>query len=635
MKLVTQSKFLLGTCLAATLSVVLLLTVGGRSAELNDGTSKDAFYPVPEWAKNAIWYQIFPERFRNGDQGNDPMRNDLIGSWPHYSPQGWQPSPWTSDWYKLQQWEQTDDKGFYVHVQNRRYGGDLQGVFDRLDYLQQLGITALYFNPLFESPSLHKYDATLYHHIDNNFGPDPAGDRAIWAKENPADPATWQWTSADKLFLRLIQEAHKRGMKVIIDGVFNHVGMTFWAFEDVKKNGAKSKHKDWFTIKRWDDPKTQENEFDYEGWFGVRELPEVREDENGLVKGPREHVHAIAKRWMDPNGDGNPEDGIDGWRLDVAEMVNKNFWRDFRRWVRAINPEAYLTGEVWWEDWNNEKMFNAAPWLQGDVFDAVMNYRWAREAFRFFSGDKSKITASELAVRLQEQWSEYPSDVNYVLQNLYDSHDTDRFASHILNADALYDKRVGFQDNRQFNVAKPGERERAIQKLMVFFQMTSVGAPMIYYGTEAGMWGADDPDCRKPMVWDDLDYETESVRPFGMASVNDPVKFDSDLYAWYSSFTHYRLEHPALRTGKISFLKTDDENDVLAYHRGSESDNVIVVLNASEQRRDVVIDLPADLAGKRWMMGAGNTTFEIRDNRLVVTLQSRSGLAIHSEQSEQ
>ena len=241
---------------------------------------------VPEWPKHVVWYQVFPERFRNGDPANDPTVEDQLGAWPNERTQGWHISPWTCDWYQSQPWEKMDNKGFYYHVQQRRYGGDLQGVIDKLDYLKSLGIGALYFTPLFQSPSVHKYDATMYHHIDKNFGPDPDGDKKIWAKENPEDPSTWKWTSADRLFLTLLQEAHKRNIKVIIDGVFNHVGTTFWAFEDVRKKQQASKYKDWFTVTRWDDPSTPQNEFDYVGWNGVRDLPEWRQDENGIVHGP-------------------------------------------------------------------------------------------------------------------------------------------------------------------------------------------------------------------------------------------------------------------------------------------------------------------------------------------------------------
>lgn len=606
----------------------LLFLPGSRlSVSPQDGGEED-LSKVPDWAKHAVWYQIFPERFRNGDPANDPQPRDLEGSWPHFVPEGWQVSKWTGDWYQLQPWEQKDGKGFYVHVQHRRYGGDLQGVLEKLDYLQELGVTALYFNPLFESPSLHKYDATMYHHIDNNFGSDPEADRAIWARENPADPSTWQWTSADRLFLRLIQEVHRRGMKIIIDGVFNHVGMTFWAFEDVKKNQERSKYKDWFIIKRWDDPSTPQNEFDYQGWYGVRELPELREDENGIVAGPREHIHAIVKRWMDPNSDGNPKDGIDGWRLDVADMVSVNFWREFRRWVRTINPEAYLTGEVWWEDWQNEKMYNAAPWLQGDVFDAVMNYRWAREAFRFFSDKRNRITASEFVGRLQGQWSEYPTDVNYVLQNLYDSHDTDRLSSHILNTDALYDKHVGVNDNRRYNVAKPGDRERAVQKLMVLFQMASIGAPMIYYGTEAGMWGADDPDCRKPMVWPELQYDVEKSHPFGDSRPQDDNKFNQDLFQWYAKLIHLRNDHPALRTGSFKPILVLDEKDIVAFERTGSGTTLTVVLNNAWTPQQVMIPVSGSQDKHEVVDLISGRTYPMEKNRVSVFLGPKSGVIL-------
>ena len=195
-------------------------------------------YPVPKWAKQVVWYQIFPERFHNGDQGNDPTLDDIKGAWPHNYTSPFQISPWTSDWYKLQPWED-DGEGFYYHAQRRRYGGDLQGVLDKLDYLQELGITAIYFNPLFESPSLHKYDGTTYHHIDDNFGPDPAGDREIMARETPDDPATWQWTSADKLFLKLLDECHRRDIRVIIDGVFQSRGTQFFRVRRFESESGK------------------------------------------------------------------------------------------------------------------------------------------------------------------------------------------------------------------------------------------------------------------------------------------------------------------------------------------------------------------------------------------------------------
>ena len=346
---------------------------------------------VPAWAKEAIWYQIFPERFNNGDKSNDPKPEDMKGAWPYFIPEGWQIHPWTSDWYKLQPWEVKTGKDFYWNSGVRRYGGDIQGILDKLDYLKNLGITAIYINPIFESPSHHKYDASTYHHVDDNFGPDPKADKKIVAKEDPGDPATWQWTTADKLFLKLVSECHKRGMKIILDGVFNHTGTTFWAFQDIVKNQQNSKYKDWYTITSWNDS-SKGKKFAYKGWNGVKDLPEVRkEKEYGLVSGPREYIHSILKRWMDPDNDGNLSKGIDGWRLDVAEMINHNFWKLFRKWVKEINPEAYIVGEIWWDDWKNYKMMDASPWLKGNEFDAVMNYRFARALKDFVINKKDKV----------------------------------------------------------------------------------------------------------------------------------------------------------------------------------------------------------------------------------------------------
>jgi len=581
---------------------------------------------VPSWATNALWYQIFPERFRNGDPSNDPREEDLNGAWPHEVAREWQISRWTGDWYELQPWER-DGKGFYFHVQQRRYGGDLQGVLDKLDYLQELGINAIYFNPLFESPSLHKYDATFYHHIDNNFGPDPEGDRRIWSEENCADPQTWKWTSADRLFLQVISEAHRRNIKIVIDGVFNHVGLTFWAFEDVKRNQEKSRYKDWFIIKRWDDPTTEANEFSYQGWYGVMELPELREDDNGIVTGPREHIHAVVKRWMDPNGDGNPDDGIDGWRLDVADMVSLNFWREFRLWVRAINPETYLVGEVWWEDWQNGKMYNAAPWLQGDAFDAVMNYRWAREAVQFFAGKTTKIPVSEFLLRLASLRNDYPDENNYVLMNLYDSHDTDRLGSRIVNGDLPYDKNVGVNDNRSYNVRKPQPGEIDTQKLMALFQMTYVGAPMIYYGTEAGMWGADDPDCRKPMVWPDYTFDEERSHPFKNDRRADRNGFDQELFRWYAKLIKLRNTHPVLRTGMFEPILTPDTSGVLAFRRAAAGEQCVVVLNNTWITKRISIPILYRQNGELTDL-LSLKKFIVSDGSVTMTIEGKSGIVL-------
>lgn len=574
---------------AVRVMIVTLLISGGVSWSCREEMTTTSTDSVPEWAKQVVWYQIFPERFRNGDPSNDPTVADITGSWPH----GTGPydiSSWTADWYALQDWE-GDTHDFYYHVQRRRYGGDLQGVLEKLDYLQELGVTALYFNPLFESPSLHKYDAATYHHIDDNFGPNPQKDRKVVSSETADDPTTWRWTTADSLFLQLIADCHERDIRVIIDGVFNHVGLNFWAFQDVRKKQQESKYSSWFTIKNWDDPETPENEFDYEGWAGVRELPEIREDENGPVPGMRDYIFASVRRWMDPNGDGDPSEGIDGWRLDVAELVSRSFWRDFRKVVRDINPEAYLVGEVWWEDWRNNEMFDASPWLQGDIFDAVMNYRWTREVIHFFVDEKNKISASEFDRRLAGLRQDYPQDVNYVLMNLLDSHDTDRIASQIVNPDDDFDHRDNPRDNPNYAVRKPTPGERQIQKLIVLFQMTYVGAPTVYYGDEAGMWGADDPDCRKPMVWPEMEFQPESTHPLGKERPADTVQFNEDLFRYYKNLIAIRTENPALQTGNFATLLTDDERDLFVFKRFDDNASLVIALNNSEIPADISVSV--------------------------------------------
>lgn len=545
---------------------------------------------IPSWAKEAIWYQIFPERFSNGDKSNDPKPIDMEGAWPYFVPEGWQVHPWTSDWYKLQPWEVKTEKDFYWNAGVRRYGGDLQGVIDKLDYLKELGISAIYLNPIFEAPSLHKYDATFYHHIDNNFGPDPDGDVKLWKDENPSDASTWKWTSADKLFLTLIEEAHKRGMKIIIDGVFNHTGTQFWAFKDIVKNQQNSKYKDWYTILKWDDPNTSENEFDYAGWYGVKDLPEIREDENGLLKEPSEHIYEIVKRWMDPNNDGDPSDGIDGWRLDVAEQVNHNFWKTFRTWVKDINPDAYIVGEIWWDDWTNYKMMDASPWLKGDQFDAVMNYRFVRALKSFIINKKEQIDAQGLIDSLNTLYVQYPMENNYVMMNLLGSHDVERISSMTVNPDIWYDHNGNPSSNKDFNVRKPNDEERLKQKLITGMQFTLLGAPQIYYGDEAGMWGGDDPDCRKPMVWADMNYVTETTHPFGKERQPDEVKFDQDIFNWYKDFVKIRNDNKVLSHGNVQFQIVDNEKRIICYKREWQGNSIVMIVNNNSSNSEIKFD---------------------------------------------
>ena len=339
----------------------------------------------PEWAGKAIWYQIFPERFYNGDKSNDPAPANInVPPLQMMVPPGWSVTPWTQDWYRLEAWAKNTGKPFNDIAQYRRFGGDLQGVFDKLDYLQDLGITAIFMNPLNDAPSLHKYDARNYHHIDVNFGPDPAGDTKVIAGENPIDPSTWKWTAADKLFLKLVAEVHRRNMRIIMDYSWNHTGVMFWAWQDILKKQEKSPYQSWYDIQSFDNQSTSENEFSYTGWAGVDGLPELKKVdvtttrisgfpyEGTINDGAKQHIFAVTKRWLAPDGD--TAKGIDGFRLDVADQIGLGFWRDFRNVVRSVKPDAYLVGEIWWAKWP-EKLMDPVPYVNKGIFDAVMFYQ--------------------------------------------------------------------------------------------------------------------------------------------------------------------------------------------------------------------------------------------------------------------
>ncbi|GIV58671.1 MAG: alpha-amylase [Rhodothermaceae bacterium] len=564
-------------------SLLLLALILGLAACRTEAPPPAADGAVPAWAADAVWYQIFPERFRNGDPSNDPVRASI--EFPERAPENWHVMPWTADWYARADWERAMGDNFYDSVFHRRYGGDLQGVLDRLGYLDSLGVTALYFNPVFWARSLHKYDGNTYHHIDPYFGPDPEGDLALIATET-SDPATWHWTAADSLFLRLVREVHARGMRLIIDGVFNHTGRDFFAFADLRKNQQNSPYRDWYIVKAFDDPATPEDEFDYEGWWGVKTLPVFADNAEGtdLAPGPKQYVFDATARWMDPNGDGDPSDGIDGWRLDVANEVPVGFWADWNAYVRRLNPEAFTVSEVWEE---------AGDFLREGGFSSTMNYHAFAIPVKGFLIDGT-LPASEFAALLDARRAAFDPARRYAVQNLIDSHDTERVASMIVNAGRYddyikpewfdYDRgeRASPRGDAGYLVRKPNARERDLQRLIALFQMTYVGAPMLYYGTEAGMWGADDPDDRMPMVWPELAYAPQAADPLGRPRTPDPVAFDAELYDFYRAAIHLRRAHPSLCRGDFRVLATDDAAQMLAFARTLEDEMLVVVLNRSD-----------------------------------------------------
>ncbi len=547
-------------------------------------------FRTPDWARDAIWYQIMVDRFRNGDPSNDP---------PHTH-------PWTSDWFELKPYEQVDDQTFYKSaVFLRLYGGDLAGLEQQLDYLQALGVNALYLNPIFEAEGHHKYNATNFLHIDDEFG--VKGDYAkVVEQEDLNDPATWQWTASDKLFLKFIEKAHARGFRVILDGVFNHVGTRHPAFRDVQAKGPDSPYADWFEIKSWEP-------FEYVGWAGHDSLPVFRKNATGLAsENAKLHIFNVTRRWMDPDNDGDPRDGIDGWRLDVPNEVPEAFWVEWRQLVKSINPDAYITGEIW---------DRADLWLDGRHFDAVMNYQFAKAVIPWAMFDQMKLSASEMDRRLTELRLAYPQVATDVMQNLVDSHDTDRLASMARNPDRGYDHENRIQDNGPtYDNGKPTAEQYQRTRLVALVQMTYLGAPMIYYGDEVGMWGADDPTCRKPMLWRDL-------QPYAKPEENHVMR---DHLRFYRDIIALRKSHAALRRGDFETLVADDDQDVWCFLRTAKQERLIVALTPARTAQTVRIPL-SKTGAERWQVrykSGAEARLKQTDDTLEITIPPIGGVVL-------
>lgn len=538
----------------------------------------------PAWAMGAAWYQIFPERFRNGNSLNDPS-----GPGVHLK-------PWNDDWYTItpeedKAWRKRFNiapgapyparKGgdlFHV-VWDRRYGGDLQGVAEKFKYLRELGITAIYLNPIFEAESMHKYDATDYRHIDDNLAT-PAGAGAVGAEfdapDESEDAKTWKWTPADRYFVdEFLPRAHGAGLRVVIDGVFNHTGKSFFAFKDIEENGEKSAYKDWYIC-----------EFDADGklktwvsWFNTGSLPKFRQMENGdLVAPVKEMLFGITRRWMDPNGDGDPSDGIDGWRLDVALDVGLPFWRDWRGLVKGINPDAIIIAEIW---------DDASSVLNGDTFDTQMHYPFSKPVLDWL-GMKPGYTSAQLAAALGPAFDDL-AQTNLIHQNLFGSHDTDRFASMLLNPGREYDQGNRLQDHEYpYKDVRPSPEVYKRSLLGVAMQALYTGAPMIYYGDEVGMWGADDPTDRKPFPWPDKG---------GMKNKDENP--DWDLHKQYTHWLGLRSDSaigPILRYGAVRHLDSGDP-DVFAFERSLNGKRVVAVINRGERPYNAAKFLPGGARG--------------------------------------
>lgn len=444
--------------------------------------TEESFVRPPDWVADAIFYQIFPDRFARSDRLPKPPR--------------------------LEKW----------HAPPTRYGfkgGDLVGVVEHLDYLQDLGITAIYFNPIFKSAANHRYHTYDYYEVDPLLG-------------------------GNQAFYELLNEAHRRGIRIILDGVFNHASRGFFQFHHIMENGPDSPYYDWFLINgfplRAYDESASPN---YAAWWNLPALPKLNTGNPEV----REFLWGVGEYWV--------RQGIDGWRLDVpGEIDDDAFWAEFRRRVRNANPEAYIVGEIWGE---------ARRWVGSGLFDATMNYLFTRTCMGFFLADVlddalteglpyhpvPRLNAAACAANIDEMLGLYPEGNNLAQLNLLDSHDTARFLS------------LARGDERAFLLA-------------VLFQMTYVGAPCIYYGDEVGLQGHKDPDSRRGMIWDERLWNMHILES-------------------YKRCIQLRKERIALRHG--GYRKLHAEGRVFVFGRHHHDRTCIVALNAgrSSARLDIHI----------------------------------------------
>ena len=436
-------------------------------------------FEAPAWVRDAVFYQIFPERFCNGDPANDP---------PIVEPWGTPPT----------------GRSFM--------GGDLQGILDKVDYLADLGVTALYLTPIFESASNHKYDTIDYFTIDPHFG----------------DVA---------LLRRLVDTCHTRGIRVILDAVFNHCSNQHPFFVDVREKGKASRYWDWFHIKKWPIPdrftKAKEALQWYECWWGFHSLPQL----NYRNPEVEEYFLHVAQFWL-------REANTDGWRLDVPNEVVQSFWPKFRRAVKKVNPEAYIVGEIW---------DDATPWLQGDQFDAVMNYRFQKALLGYFADEK--LDTKTLDHTLRQIMLDYPEQATAVMLNLLGSHDTARLMTAALNSGTGVSPVTAVES----------------LKLMATLQFTFEGAPCIYYGDEIGMEGGKDPDCRRCYPW------------------AKPKQQNRKLFGYYQKLIAIRKSNPALCVGTFRPFVVDNDRELYAFERIADGNRCIVALNRSERNHDVAL----------------------------------------------
>ena len=548
----------------------------------------------PQWAAEAVWYQIFPDRFCRLNQDNPINAHDILGTSPWYfnADKPWHIHPWTADWNIRQPYENGNNRDFQTNKLRRRFCGDINGIISKLDYLADLGVNALYFTPLQYSPSLHKYDGTNFLHIDPFFGSNPRADIGQIEDEDFDDFDNATWTTADREALTLISEAHKRGMKVIFDGVFNHIGYNSKPFQDVLKNHRKSKYAGWFHID-WD--KTTPKKLRYEMFWGfVKEMPKLNYGSQEVKR----YVFATLKRWLKPIVEGVEYEGIDGWRLDHAIGVPMTFWKSAHDFTKKINKNSLFLAEL------IEPDTIIKPYLENGAFDCVMNYGFYFLACKFFTCDRDKMTAKEFDTKIWKQLKLYPLGSNYLAMNLLGTHDTERIASLIVNRKMKdydgFNPIASFFENthvtdRGYTSRRPDELERQIQRMMIVFEFAMIGSPMVYYGDEVGMYGGNDPDCRKPMCWSEMKFDDETEIRGGSPKyyVKEPIAADMEMLAFYKRIIALRRGSKALMQGTMTTDYASTKNRVWVISRRSGEERVIFAFNCEDSPASVrIIGLP-------------------------------------------
>lgn len=681
-------------------------------------------FSIPDWSKEVIWYNIFPDRFYNGNYYNDPIFNEFgpedfeINNqheqrfiekykWAknNYTKGKFKRNRWTADYGERVSWEKIGEKTIDHSLKYARmYGGDLQGIKAKIPYLKDLGVNAVWLNPVFFSYQNHKYGANDFRHISPDFGTiktsgskhgvEISKDNLYGSKsyidvlgvntknsselellevqlkgENKykngygetEDPSTWVWTESDLIMVDLIKELHKNGIRVIFDGVFNHSSDRHWSFNIVLAEGENSKYCEWykFTDFTHHEPITDEmsdeeacdtlrknkSRVKYNAWAGFNTLPEF----NTFNQEYKEYIFNITRKWMyGPDGieseNWMEDDGIDGWRLDVPNCLeNQNFWIEWREVVKTAKKEAYITAELWG---------NASSDINdGNKFDTVMNYEWLKTVIGFFinqsheGGERYKLSSQDFFNELREKRSWYPYQALQTSQNLNGSHDTDRLYSRIVNDGIGRNLEEGKQLEKGYNSIRPDlasnyhpntsidwKRSRIkpkdILKLISIFQMTYIGAPMLYYGDEVGMWGATDPYCRKPMLWDEFLYDDEKNPSIVNEGEVYSQEVDNELFQWYKKLIKIRKENRVLVYGRFNELLADNERNVIAYERISEEDSIIVVLNNSFN--DVEnIELQTNYRDEKYLdLISGNMIKTATNGKVVVSLEAKKGMIL-------